>query len=188
MARKSANRARTTSAPSPTPARAPTPPRAPEPPAPSSVQPTHDPQAELGQQLEPRSQESSREVARSIAEVDRPGGWVYALDGVAPFDRLLLLAIADHADEDEWFRGCLVELSSWTGMDQAAVEQHRLSLISRGLLEYRETREDAPERECTAHWCAPEMRDEHPQRVRVERPSKRELPPPEEDREGHQAA
>jgi hypothetical protein len=32
-------------------------------------------------------------------------------------------------------------------MDQAAVEQHRLSLISRGLLEYRETREDAAPRE-----------------------------------------
>jgi hypothetical protein len=98
--------------------------------------------------------------------------WVYD-SGLGPLERLVLLAIADHADDDGWFRGCLEELSTWTGLDPAAVEHVRLSLIAGGQLDYKETREKAPPRECTSHWCTPDMRKEHPQRVRLVEPKRK---------------
>lgn len=104
---------------------------------------------------------------KAAAAPAAPADWVYDQRGLGPLERLLLLAVVDHADGDGWFRGCLDELAVWTGLDPAAVEHIRLDLISRGLLAYTDEPEDAPARECTSYWCTPEMRAEHPQRIRL---------------------
>lgn len=111
---------------------------------------------------------ATADAETEFAPAPPPAQWVYEQRTLGPLERLLLLAVADHADDDEWFRGCLEELSSWTGLDPMAVEHVRLELINRGLLAYSDEPEDSPpERDCTSRWCSPESRDEHPQRIRV---------------------
>jgi hypothetical protein len=114
---------------------------------------------------------TSASAAKQAKAPALPVAWIYDHRELRPHERLVLLSMADHADPDGWFRGCIEELARWTGLLPTEVEAHRLDLIGRRLLEYTdEPEKDAPERDCDAYWCTPEMRDEHPQRVKPVEP------------------